>query len=347
MPLFSVIIPTYNRRPLLRRMLESVMRQSCQDFEVIVVDDGSSDGTETMVAEFSRVIYLRQQNRGPGAARNLGWANAKGEYVAFLDSDDLCFSWTLATYKRCIEELNRPSLISGNPYPFYDEQTLADIRDTDLVTQSFKDHFSSAGHPVWIGAGAMLVRRTCRARFPERTKVGEDVHLYLQLGEEPGFVKIDGPHTVAYRYHGENSVTEFEHTFAGLRKLVRAEKAGEFPGGSARAFERQVLISLLVRQYALTAVKLGRWTAALRLYTETFAWQVQNRRWKFLLGLPILAARAQLLGLVRLFQTNRDDRHLMPKSSFGALEVSAAEAKRHAAKAGDPAASDPSAKDLP
>jgi glycosyltransferase involved in cell wall biosynthesis len=346
MPFFSLIVPTYNRRPLLRLMLESILRQSCKDFEVIVVDDGSTDGTGAMVAEFSRVIYLQQQNRGPGAARNLGWEHAKGEYLAFLDSDDICFPWTLAIYKRCIEELNGPSLVSGHPYPFYDEQTLAGIRETDLVTQSFKDYFSSAGHSIWVGTATMLVRRAFRARFPEDMKVGEDVHLCLQLGEEPGFVKIDSPHTVGYRYHGENAVTQYDHTFMGMRKLVRAERAGDFPGGPTRASERRALISWMVRNPAAMAVEARRWTAALQLYTETFAWQVQDRRWKFLLGLPILAARAQLLGLVPFLRSNRGGGHLKPKS-FDALRVSAAEAKQQAAQAGNSVAGGPSANHLP
>ncbi|HEY0791749.1 MAG TPA: glycosyltransferase family A protein [Chthoniobacterales bacterium] len=347
MPLFSVIIPTYNRRDLLRQTLDSIMRQTCQDFEVFVIDDGSTDGTEALVAEFPGVTYLQQQHRGPGAARNLGWEHAKGEYLAFVDSDDLCFSWTLATYKKCIEDLQRPSFISGHPYPFYDEQALSGLQETDLVTQSFKDYFSSAGRSIWVGTASMVVRRTCRARFPEGMKVGEDLHLCLQLGEEPDFVKIENPHTIGYRYHGENAVTQFERTFTDLRKLVQAEKAGEFAGGSSRTSERRVLITRMVRQPALKAVELGKWPAALLLYADTFAWQVRDRRWKFLFGLPILAAWAQLRGLFQhFFHTTEDGRSPKP-DSFHGLPVSAIDAKRHAEKAGTPVAEHTSAKHLP
>ncbi len=89
-PLFSVVIPVYNRAELLRGALESVRAQSCQDFEIVVVDDGSSDDPAKTVAAFAdpRLRCVRQENRGASAARNRGIALARGRYVAFLDSDD-------------------------------------------------------------------------------------------------------------------------------------------------------------------------------------------------------------------------------------------------------------------
>jgi cellulose synthase/poly-beta-1,6-N-acetylglucosamine synthase-like glycosyltransferase len=96
-PLFSIVIPTFNRERLIAATLESVLAQTEGDFEVIVVDDGSTDGTEAALAPWrDRLTFVRQPNQGPGPARNLGAARAKGEYIAFLDSDDLWFPWTLA-----------------------------------------------------------------------------------------------------------------------------------------------------------------------------------------------------------------------------------------------------------
>ena len=89
-PLFSVIIPVYNRAPVLRRALSSVLAQSCQDFEIVVIDDGSSDNPAQVVADFSdlRIRFIRQPNRGGGAARNAGIDVARGRFIAPLDSDD-------------------------------------------------------------------------------------------------------------------------------------------------------------------------------------------------------------------------------------------------------------------
>jgi len=86
----SVIIPTYNRRELVQRALRSVLAQTRRVDEVIVVDDGSTDGTgEALAAAFGdRIVYLRQSNAGVSAARNRGLALARGRYLALLDSDD-------------------------------------------------------------------------------------------------------------------------------------------------------------------------------------------------------------------------------------------------------------------
>lgn len=88
----SVIIPTYNREGFIADAVRSVLAQTRPVSEVIVVDDGSTDGTKALFeAQFARpeVRYVRQENAGPGAARNLGMSLAKGEWLAFLDSDDL------------------------------------------------------------------------------------------------------------------------------------------------------------------------------------------------------------------------------------------------------------------
>ena len=89
-PLFSVIIPVFNRADVLATALASVLAQSCQDFEIVVVDDGSADDPAAIVTGFNdpRIRCVRQDNRGAGAARNRGIDLAHGRYVAFLDSDD-------------------------------------------------------------------------------------------------------------------------------------------------------------------------------------------------------------------------------------------------------------------
>lgn len=90
-PLVSVVIPTYNRKELLSRAIESVLGQSYANLELIVVDDGSTDGTEECVKAYSedkRFKYYYQNNSGQSAARNLGISNANGELIAFLDSDN-------------------------------------------------------------------------------------------------------------------------------------------------------------------------------------------------------------------------------------------------------------------
>jgi len=89
-PKVSVIIATYNRATFLAETIDSVLQQRFRDYELIVVDDGSTDHTRTLVESYrSRIRYLYQQNRGPSAARNLGARHARAPWIAFQDSDDL------------------------------------------------------------------------------------------------------------------------------------------------------------------------------------------------------------------------------------------------------------------
>src|SRR5262245_47409787 len=94
--LVSVLVPTYNRSKLVRRAVESALAQSYRRLEVLVVDDGSSDDTRQVIEGMDpRVRYIRQANAGVSAARNRGIAEARGEFVAFLDSDDEWLPWKL------------------------------------------------------------------------------------------------------------------------------------------------------------------------------------------------------------------------------------------------------------
>lgn len=97
-PFFSVVIPVYNRAQALRRAIESVRAQSFQDFEIVVVDDGSQDDSAAVAESFgdARIRIIRQANQGGGAARNRGIDEARGAFVAFLDSDDVFLPHHLA-----------------------------------------------------------------------------------------------------------------------------------------------------------------------------------------------------------------------------------------------------------
>lgn len=116
MPKVSVILPTYNRAASIDRAIESVLNQTYRDFELIIVDDGSTDDTEEVVKRFSddRVHYTRHQvNRGASAARNIGLEMAKGELIAFQDSDD---EWLSHKLQRQVEIFDTASYEVGVVY---------------------------------------------------------------------------------------------------------------------------------------------------------------------------------------------------------------------------------------
>ena len=99
----SVVIPTYNRAAIIRASIDSVLGQTYTNVEVIVVDDGSHDDTRAVVESFGAPVrYVYQANRGVSAARNLGFANARGEYIALLDSDDQFLPWKLEAQVRVL-----------------------------------------------------------------------------------------------------------------------------------------------------------------------------------------------------------------------------------------------------
>ncbi len=111
----TVIIPTYNRADLLRRSINSVMRQKIPPFELIVVDDGSTDHTEQMIAsEFPDVIYCKQPHKGVSAARNKGISLARCEWLAFLDSDDAWLPDKLVSQQKTIQASNNASICHTN-----------------------------------------------------------------------------------------------------------------------------------------------------------------------------------------------------------------------------------------
>ena len=155
----SVIIPTYNRAHLIGRAIQSVLNQTYKDFEIIVVDDGSTDSTEKAVREFQeqgkRIKYIRHnKNKGGSAARNTGIKAAKGEYIAFLDDDD---EWLRDKIEKQVETMkNLPSGVWGGIYCgfFY-----VNNKKTILVEATEKGNLKKAilNKEVDIGASSTVL----------------------------------------------------------------------------------------------------------------------------------------------------------------------------------------------
>lgn len=92
--MISVVIPLYNKEPIIKKTLNSVLSQDYSDFEVVVVDDGSTDNSVAIVESIAgpRIRLIKQENGGPSKARNTGVKNAKGDWIVFLDADDELFA---------------------------------------------------------------------------------------------------------------------------------------------------------------------------------------------------------------------------------------------------------------
>ncbi|WP_404790610.1 glycosyltransferase family 2 protein [Altericista sp. CCNU0014] len=198
MTTFSVIIPVYNASTYIEQSLNSVFDQSYQDFEVIVIDDGSTDDTAEQVHRFSdraTLRYVHQSNAGPAAARNTGMKMAAGQFIAFLDGDDLWHPQKLAAHLSRLQNSPRMGMsfnwfevLYGYPdgkrlQPWFFPPTQSTLRWADFLERN------------WTGTSStVVVRAEClkdRCGFDPRFRTGEDYHLWLEIakaGWEIGFI---------------------------------------------------------------------------------------------------------------------------------------------------------------
>jgi glycosyltransferase involved in cell wall biosynthesis len=298
-PTFSVVIPTYNRLDSLKRAVNSVWLQTYGGYEIIVVDDGSSDGTTDHIASLNgRVKALHQRNSGPAAARNLGVAHATGEYVAFLDSDDLWPPWTLATYKSLVQ-INEPSLLNAAVVEFRDVVPV--LKEGPLHAEYFRDFLDTARQPGFVGSGALVIKRSEFERasgFDERLTVAEDHDFYFRAGSAPGFVRVLSPVTLMYRRHDDSTAKLLPAACAGAIAILTREAEGLYPGGNERQAQRWQLLSRMLRPIALSGVRAGLGLQPWRLYCRSFRINVRLGRFRFLVGFV-------LYGLLSLLWTRR------------------------------------------
>ena len=292
MPLFSVIIPSYNRAELIGQAIDSVLSAASADLEVIVVDDGSTDATLNVLARYDQKIrVLRQENHGPGAARNRGLREATGDYVAFLDSDDIWFPWTVQTYRSVIEKHNQPAFIAGKPFIFESENDAMPTAPQPLQTLEFPDYFASGDQWRWFSASSFVMRRDSLLAvggFADEWINGEDAVAAMRMGEAAKFVQITAPFTFGYRRHAQSAVSNKERTFLGVQHMILEEQAGRFPGGPSRARERATILAAFARPVCMEMLVQNR-NSAWDLYRKTFAWHIELRQWRFLGGFPAIA----------------------------------------------------------
>jgi|ERR1044071_793543 GT2 family glycosyltransferase len=293
MPLFSVIVPTFNRSELLERALQSVWRQRFDDFEVIVVDDGSTDGTLDYLRSLSGPVrVLTQENKGPGTARNFGVKSALGDYVAFLDSDDVWFPWTLQAFAELIQCHKAPAILSSHLVEFSQDDELAEVKETPVKGHHFTDYFTSHRAGYFVGAGMAVLRREDLLRtggFTEKRINAEDHDLVLRMGAAPGFVQIRQPITLGWRRHEGSATRNVRQSYEGTAYLIGQERRGAYAGGSTRARERRLILTRHIRPVSLECVRHGMRKEAWELYRASFFWHARLGRWKYLAGFPLQA----------------------------------------------------------
>jgi len=216
----SVVIPFYNRIDWTKEAIQSVLLQTFQDFEIIVVDDGSEREYRNVIEELdSRIIYLRQENKGVSAARNAGIHLSSGEFIAFLDSDDLYLPEKLNIQVSLMKE-HPDVLLSHTSYNQVDQQqNFLQVFHSGLFTGNvYPDIFASCP----IATPTVMLRRALLGKFEfyEEINVAEDLLLWAQISKNFTILGIDIPLTNV-RIHKKNAGMVSKKQLEGLSNIVK------------------------------------------------------------------------------------------------------------------------------
>ena len=248
MPKVSVVIPAYNTMKYLPATLESVLQQTFADFEVLMINDGSSDGIVAWVNELTdpRVRLISQPNQGLPGARNTGILNAQGEYVAFLDADDLWEPTKLEKQVRCLDEQPEVGVV-------YTWSLLVDEQGQSIG----RIHAGQGEGNLWkqlllgedpiANGSAAMVRRCCFdtvGLFDTSLKSAEDLDMWLRIAAHYPFAGIKEPLTL-YRQHPHSMSKNRQRMFHSLRVVIE------------KAFQSVPLELLYLRNRAYASIFLG------------------------------------------------------------------------------------------
>ena len=241
MPKVSVIIPTFNRREFLQSAIDSVLKQTFQDFEIIVVDDASGEDVQGIVQGFceERIKYIHHEiNKGEAGARNTGLMHSKGEFIAFLDDDDEWFPDKLRLQMNVLE--NSPAHVGGiySGYIAIDcANQKSHIRIPTKRGNIYRDLLvkNSVGTPSTV-----LIKRECiksAGFFDEKICYGTDHDFYLRIARDFDFEFIAAP-LIQYHIHDNRISSNPEMITKGLE--VMAHKYKEELGELRHLRQRQI-----------------------------------------------------------------------------------------------------------
>ncbi|MBK1692156.1 glycosyltransferase family 2 protein [Ectothiorhodospira mobilis] len=229
-PWISVVIPAFNAAGYIGQALESVATQEMADLEVIVVDDGSTDGTAEVVAEgFPWVTLLRKENGGAGSARNLGVAHARGGHVAFLDADDVWLPGKLQAQWSCLQ---------GEPHCRFCctafEHWFPEGGETDVAQPGTGEMVLDPERSGWVyhlllldcfvWTSTVLVERRLLEQvggFDESLRLGQDYDLWLRISRQVPVHFLATPFA-HYRHHSRSATARGAQANYGARVLEDA-----------------------------------------------------------------------------------------------------------------------------
>lgn len=229
MPQVSVIILTRNRPQFLVKAINSVLNQTFTDFEIIIVDDASTDETPQVIKSFEdkRIKSIRNNiNRGAAGSRNEGLKIVKGEYVAFLDDDDEWLPQKLELQIRVLGKENRELGVVYTGYYKWDLDTGNAI--SSIIPQKKGKVSEDLFAQNWIGNSTVLVKHACFqdvGEYDENLPIGEDHDMWIRIAKKYEFDYIEVP-LVKYGVHNQQITTNYRKKILGRERLI--EKYEEF-----------------------------------------------------------------------------------------------------------------------
>jgi glycosyltransferase involved in cell wall biosynthesis len=260
-PLVSVIIPTYNRAALVAEAVASVFSQTFQDFEILVVDDGSTDNTATTLAPWKGVNVLRRRTRiGVAAARNLGATAARGEWLAFLDSDDLWLPEKLARQMAYLEA--QPGLLLCQSDETWVRNGIRVNKPASYRKVAGRIFLPSLERCMVSPSAVILQRRLfleCGG-FDEDLPVAEDYDLWLRLTWRFDVGLVDEPLIIKRGGHADQLSGLWGIDRFRIRALVKLLREPGLPQPYARAARRTLTAKCAI--YAHGCDKRGKYSEA-------------------------------------------------------------------------------------
>ena len=250
-PSVSVILPTYNRAHLVGRAIRSVLDQTWQDFEIIVVDDASIDNTEQVVKSFSDpcICYIcHEKNRGAAAARNTGIGAARGKYLAFQDSDD---EWSPEKLEKQLAILDASTSRVGVVYSTYCLSERADkknIPDSNMRSKEGNIH-GELLKGNFIGTPTAIAKRVCFEKmgpFDPALPALEDWELWIRFSKSYEFRFIDEPLVYSHRTRG--SISTDRSALIRAHMLILEKHSQDFRRDRRLLASHQYLIGNLLCQ---------------------------------------------------------------------------------------------------
>jgi glycosyltransferase involved in cell wall biosynthesis len=228
----SVIVPTYNRREYIGKALDSILAQTYKNFEIIVVDDGSTDGTKDFLERNyrRRITYLYQENKGASAARNLGILHSRGKFIAFLDSDDVWLPEKLEVQIEVLRSSDKKvALVFSSGWRIDNAGNLIDFAPKGKCPNEITSRDLALGPVIFAPPTNILIRKDCIIDigfFNEEITFVEDWDLLIRLRQEYRFLFVDQP-LFLYRFHGdaqsslsaERVCTQLTHNIAHILRV--------------------------------------------------------------------------------------------------------------------------------